>query len=467
MKNQKVIKTVFLLIIALVFIGPFLFITKYTFLSADDFCRASASFENYFQNVYNWYFNHNGRYTNALLGNLPVYNLQIYRWILGFSIFLLGLTIYFFIKKVFEFYNLKKTRINLIFIALVFYIAVISQLTSVYEFFYWYAGTTAYMYSIILFLLFLILLFNLQIKNSPKIIIGSLIILLLNGNNEMLMGISNLLLIVILIKNYINKGKISKKILFLNIVSWVSSLAVIFSPGSINRQTHYPEGANFLFSLKSSVLSSGMFTLKSLVEFPFILLIIGLILFFIKTKNNNEVKNPINTYHPIVLFIVSFIGLVSVFFIPYYATGILKLNEGRIGNMIHIIFWIILFINLINFSLYFQRLKPASKSIIPNFFPHLCLIGFFILIFFNNINYKNIYGELSKGDFEKYERDMETREDLLQNSNISEIVLKRISGTKTLTHYDITKDSSEWINSCYMNMINHKYEKNFKSIVIE
>jgi len=467
MKNRKLLKIVFLLIIALVFIGPFLFITKFTFLSADDFCRSSASFENYFQNIFNWYKNHNGRYTNALLSYLPVYNLQIYRWILGSSILLLGITIFCFIKKVFEFFHLEKTSTTVFFIALVFYITAISQLPSIYEFFYWYAGTSAYMYSIILFLLFLIMLFNLELKNRPKMIIGSLIIILLNGNNEMLMGISNFLLIVILIKNYISNGKISKKILFFNIVSWVSSLVVIFSPGSINRQTYYPEGANFLYSLKSAVLSSGMFTLKSLIEFPYILLFIGLILFVIKTGKNNEAKNSINGNNPIVLFIISFIGLVSVFIIPYYATGILKVNDGRIGNIIHIIFWIILFINLINFSLYFQRWIPEYKRIIPNFFPHIFLMGFLLLILMTNINYKNIYEEISKGDFEKYKEDVKYRERLIENSEESKIVLKRISGTKTIQHYDITKDSTDWVNSCYMNMINNKYDKNFKSIVIE
>lgn len=467
MKNRKLLKIVFLLIIALVFLGPFLFITKFTFLSADDFCRSSASFENYFQNIFNWYKNHNGRYTNALLSYLPVYNLQIYRWILGCSIFFLGITIFCFIKKVFEFFHLEKKTTNVFFIALVFYITAISQLPSIYEFFYWYAGTTAYMYSIILFLLFLIMLFNFELGKKPNIIFGSLIILLLNGNNEMLMGISNFLLIVILVKNFISNWKISKKILLLNIVSWVSSLVVIISPGSINRQTQYPEGANFFYSLKSAVLSSGIFTIKSLVELPYIFLFIWLILFVIKAGKDNEAKNSINVHNPIVLFIISFIGLVSVFFIPYYATGILKVNEGRIGNMIHIIFWIILFINLINYSLYFKRLIPRSKIIIPNFFSHVFLMGFLVLILINNINYKNIYEEISKGDFEKYEKDVKYRERLLQNSKRNKIVLKRISGTKTIQHYDITKDSTDWVNSCYKNMINHKYDKNFKSIIIE
>jgi hypothetical protein len=94
-------------------------------------------------------------------------------------------------------------------------------------------------------------------------------------------------------------------------------------------------------------------------------------------------------------------------------------------------------------------------------------MGFLLLILMTNINYKNIYEEISKGDFEKYKEDVKYRERLIENSEESKIVLKRISGTKTIQHYDITKDSTDWVNSCYMNMINNKYDKNFKSIVIE
>ena len=157
MKIQSLFYISISVILALVFIIPFLYITKYTFLSADDICRAPASFHNYFINVFNWYINHNGRFTNAILSYLPVYNLQIYRWVLGCSIMLLGITIFYFIKKVFEFFNFEESIYKTIFITLIFYITIISQIPSVNQFFYWYAGTTAYLYSIILFILFLII----------------------------------------------------------------------------------------------------------------------------------------------------------------------------------------------------------------------------------------------------------------------------------------------------------------------
>lgn len=107
-------------VLALIFIGPFLFITKYTYLSADDFCRASADFSNYFKNVSTWYFEHNGRFVNSLFSYLPVYDNAIYKTTLALSMIFFWLTIYLFISRISNFYHFFLKKEQAIFLSVLF-----------------------------------------------------------------------------------------------------------------------------------------------------------------------------------------------------------------------------------------------------------------------------------------------------------------------------------------------------------
>src|SRR5690606_19305046 len=154
---------------------------------------------------------------------------------------------------------------------------------------------------VIFFLLFLIAIFNFNYRKSYQVIMISLLIILLNGNNEMLIPITNLILLVILLERIIFQKKSKLNYLFLNVVSWLSSLAVIFAPGNINRKTYFDEGGYFLNSLKASVLSSGMFILKSLMEFPYFFLYLGLFLIIFYEIRKQRIQSY-KYMHPLLLF---------------------------------------------------------------------------------------------------------------------------------------------------------------------
>lgn len=466
MKNQKLLYWFFSIVAILIFILPFFYIIKYTNLAADDFCRVPADFDDYYENVAFWFMNLTGRYTNGFISYLPLYNLEINRLVLKILFVGLGVISYFFIKKTFYYFQIAIAKSKCLFITVLFFIALISQLPSVYEFFYWYAAITAYLISVIFFLLFLIMIFNFNYRRSYQVLITCLLIILLNGNNEMLIPLTNLILFGFLLDKIIFQKKINLKYLFINIVSWLSSLLVIFAPGNSNRQSYYAEGGELIYSLKSSVLSSGMFTLKSLIEFPYFLLYIGLFLFIFDEIR----KQKIQTYrciHPLLLFGISLILLASVIFVPYYATGFVKINAGRIGDMIHIVFLILLFINLLNTSIFFNKRMIFKKVEFSKKLSIGLFIFFFFLIPFTNKNYLDLYSDFKNGNFKKYDLDIQKREEELKFSNLEEIRLERIKGSRTIKHLEITKNPNEWENQCFTAFINKKYNLNIRSITVE
>lgn len=464
MGSQKQFYNLFSVLVSLIFIAPFVYIIRYANLSADDFCRATPVVGKYWKNIIEWYLHHNGRYTNAFFSFLPVYDSQIYKLVLTLSSVLLGIAICFFVRKTFKYYNLQISWTDVFFITVLFYIGLIICLPSPYEFFYWYAGTSAYMYSLILLLFLLGILFNSKMKYTHNIFFACLLIVLINGNNEILIPLINFILLLKLVKTSVEyKKKLNYKYLLFNAVSWISSLVVIFSPGSTNRQSSYPDGGDVLFSIKAAVLSSGMFTLKKMLEFPNVILYLGLFIFFLQIKNKALKSLTIN---PLLLAAVSFIGLSSVFFVPYYATGYLNVNQGRIGNMIQGVFWILLFINIVNISLYVKRFI-FKKASVYNYLPLVIIVIFLIHIGFLNQNFNNLLSDFKNADFKRYERDMVERETNIKEAEEQCLKVHKISGTLIMKYSDISTKGNDWTNRCYTSSMNIIFNKEFEQIVIE
>lgn len=456
MKRKKIIKFCFTLVVLLIYVIPFIYVGSFVFPAADDYCRATVSFDTFLPNVASWYLEHNGRYTNAVLSFLPVYDLSIYRLMLMISIIALGWTIIYFVKKTFQFFGRRISRIDVALVGIAFYVVLISQLSSVYEFFYWYAATTVYLYSVIFFLLLLTRLYKLYIKDYFDGLAALLIVLLI-GNNEMFILLSNFLLIGLL--SYKLKEKQNfKNILLLNIVAWIATLAVVFAPGSINRQSYFSEGGNFLFSLKSAILSTGMFGLKGLVEWPYILVYISFFLLLVSLYKEGK-KTELKSFNPVVLFLLSFIAISSVIFVPYYAQGTISLNEGRIGNIVHIVFLILLFINIINITFFLQKNQVLNNCSFLKANSALGLIFLFLILLpLVNQNYNNLFSDLKTNALVDYENQMVKITEQLKSAE-EEVVLEELTETKLLRNLE------NRLNGCYVEVMNDKYHLNLKKII--
>lgn len=464
MNDQKYLYGLILCILILMFIFPFFYITRYTSLTADDFCRTSIDFTNYAQNFPYWYRNITGRYTNYFLSYLPIYSENLYRLSLMLLFSSLGVSIFYFVKGSLEFLKWKNQRLSIMFLSTLFFITLISQLPSIFEYFYWYASSTVYLISTIFFLLFVFLLFKLESKNRLYLPTICFLIICMNGNNEMLILLTNFILFSLLIWRKIRIKVLSNRLLIANVVAILSGLIVVLSPATENRQGYFSNSGDIIFSIWSSLLSSGMFILKSTVEFPYIIFYLGLFIFF-----NHYIKkfNSIKTIgvNPILLIVWSFLALGTVFFVPYYGTGSLNVNLGRIGNMIHVIFLIIIYINVFNAALFFKKVKLNFQFQPVIYISMFALYLTMILIY--NINYKNILLDLANNSFEQYQLKIENRIIELENFKGDHLILNRIEGTRTLPHWEISSNASHWSNECYLDYLKNQYHLNAKTVIIE
>ena len=453
------------LVLLIIFIVPFLYVNKFVFLAADDFCRTGSSFSSYFQNISLWYNNHNGRYANAAFSLLPVYKVEVYRIVLTISFLFLPVASWFFIKEMFCFFNFKIANNIVLFITVLFCILLIGQLPSVYQFLYWYAGVSAYMYSVLLLLIFLAQAFKLYREKLENPFFIFLVLILIVGNNEILILLVNFILMTILFSFFFQKKKFNRLVIVLNALSLICSLLVIFAPGSIKRQELQPGGGDISESIIDAFLSTSAFTLKSFFEIPYMIFYVGFILFICYLFNFSKLNNQKFLINPIILASISFMAVFTVIFVPYYATGYVKINEGRIGNMIHIIYLIVLFINLFNFSL-FLIAKFAVFQSIKVYLPLGLFTLSLLLILTHNKNYTGIIRDFKQENFQNFKNQIESRNKFLMNYPYERIELEPIKSTETIPYFDIKPNKNHWSNECYLNSFNSKYKKNYKSITV-
>lgn len=444
---------------------PFFIITQYTQLSADDYCRCNTSLTNYFSNIYQWYLGHNGRFINAMWSLLPIYSLSIYRVILLFLMILFGLAINYFIGGLNHFYGcvLKAYEIRLM--TVLMYILIISLLPDIYEFFYWLAGATAYLISIITVLFFMGYLFKNKLYIERKNFLSlALCVILIQGNNEFLIPFISLILIALTTYNFICLKSNLKWIIFLNILNLCVVAIVVFSPGSLHRQTFYPQGGEILHSIFQSFLSAGMFSLKSIIEIPYILIypILGFFLFSRPLPSSINLK----IINPYALFVTSFISFTAVLFVPWYAVGHLTVNQGRIGNMVHIIFLILLLVNIVNLAFYLKnRVQIAS----PKWVQPILSLGFILSVVFisvRNKNYGSLWMDWNNSELERFSADFKTRIDILESASDKIIELPPIHNTHLLKHYGLTDNPKAWENQCYLDAINKQLDSNFTALTL-
>lgn len=463
LQRSKVLAVILSTILFGIFIAPFIYITKYAYLSADDFCMASADFSNYFENILFWYREHNGRFVNSFFGYLPVYDPAVYKIILALSMVTFFGVIYFFLSRVFYFFHYKLKKDQVLLISTLFFIAVISLLPSLNQLFYWYSGTSAYLYSVIFFLLLIIALLNVPSGKKRYFLSAGFLTVLTIGNHELLLLLTNFMIFLLLVTSFWFEKKIRQRSFLLLLISIGTSLIVIFSPAATNRQFQYPEGGQFLYSLKMAFLSSGMFVFKNFLNLSIFLLMTGFFLLLLHWSKNLKNYRVIN---PLVALVVSLICLATVVFVPYYATGYLRIRSGRIGNMIHIVWWVLFFINTINIILYLKK-RNLIKSNIPISFP-IAVIGIFLIITLTgNRAYKDLYMDYKLNAFSNFEKDVLIRIETVRHSDSAVLKVNQIKGTRTISHTGISNDPSHWTTTCYLEAINKKYHKNYQVITLK
>lgn len=449
--------------IAILYILPFLVIIKFTFLSYDDFCRTNSNFQEYFSKVWTWYKGHNGRYANALLARLPVYDLGVYKISLVALFLFFGSSIYGFLSGLYRFFQLNVKSNYLFLLNILSFITIIAALPSVFEFFYWYAGASTYLVGSALFLFMLRYLMNIESGGEYNLPTVGLTIFMLVGINEMFLPITNLILGLYLLRCFKEKNKFYA-ILILNAISWVGSLLVLFSPGTIIRRQNNPGGGDLLFSLFSSVQYTLKFIAEQFLEMPQFLFFLSLFLitvYFAKIQTRNfQFK-----IHPLYISVISFMLLVSVLFVPFYAEGGIGYHKKRIGDVIYVVYYTLMTLNIVSFSLFFlNKIRINEKWLKISFIT--ILVFFLIAIPIYSYNYEKMGGDIKNNRFSTYEEKINERMSYIKNFKGNELILQKIEGTQILKHYELSNDNQFWVNQCFIQYLSDKYSTDITSVKV-
>ncbi|MBZ9787844.1 hypothetical protein LB456_10295 [Psychroflexus sp. CAK57W] len=464
MKEKYLLTLVGFLLIVFVF-GPILFLTQFVYLSADDYCRAYRDLP-YFLMIKEWYIGHNGRYVNAIISYLPIYNLWLYRLILALLAFAFVPVVFLFFKRIFLFYGIIPKISYLFLLTGVTSLFMISRLPAINEFFFWLAGATVYLIPLLALLIMTILTLGVNTFDKRRLLALSFLIIIVNGSNEMGAALLNAILFLILVYNLFLKNNFNylRPLIILNIVSWLSSLPLLLAPGSENRIKYYPLAGDLLFSVYSSLLSSASFFIKKFSAIDFLifsLIVLAICFLFSKPKKNKNVINPI------ILITISFLIFSAVLFSVYYATGHLAYNKGRIGNFIHLIFIFILIFNLVNIFAFFAQFKIEFSKTKRIKYVLTFLIPTFTYIAISSLNVKSLYGDIITQNVFEYKKAVEQRFEYLKNTEQNEIKLSPIKKLNSINNGDISRKVYEWENLCYKFYINKRFDKKIKSIKLE
>ncbi|TQI71554.1 hypothetical protein JM79_2494 [Gramella sp. Hel_I_59] len=460
------IKPIYLLsslIIISIFVIPFIYISNYVILVLDDLCRAPVTSQNIIQLIQDWYLTHNGRFINSILSLLPVYNLDIYRIIVALSFPFLGFVLYDFLQKLFKIYELRLDITERIFLSSLLFVVLIAEIPSLFEFFYWYAAETVYLFSFIAFLYFLLLLFRIYMELSWNLFVGLFLIIFLNGNNELFLGFNNIILLSLLVRWFLKRKGINFKILLLNIISWITSLIFLLSPGTLSRRGELGYEGDIFVSIKVGLLYGGRFILENLIEIPNLLFFP--IVFLLISKNRIKF-NKVKTFHPVLLLFISYLSITSFYGLKFYATGLVERDVGRVGNILHLVVLIFVLLNMVNLAVVLGR-KWKIHDFYKKYLPPILVILLIIFIFFKNQNYVDLRQDLIQNNFHEFEKAVEQRNNTIVKTKGDTLVLKQIQGTLLLKSGDEMLISKEWPRTCFLRYVNKKYGKSFQVLQVK
>lgn len=463
MNFSKYIYWISSFLIFIIFVLPFVYVSKYVILVSDDLCRASVGFSSFFIQISDWYLTHNGRYINSVLSFLPVYRLEIYRTVIITLFIILGFSLFDFISRLLRIYQIRIHISRRIFISSVLFVVIIAELPSLFEFFYWYAASTVYLLSFVMFLYFLLVLLKIFLELKWSLLTGTILIILLNGNNELFLAFNNLVLISLLVWKSLDRSKIDLKLLFLNVISWLTSVIFILSPGTLSRRGELRYEGDLFVSIKVALIYGGRFILENLFDIPN-LLFLGAV-FLILLNSRLKIKHP-KCIHPLVFLLISYISIISFYGLKFYATGLVQRDFGRVGNILHLIALVFFLLNIINLSAFLRQKKNfgfPNPDIVSNLFVMIILV-FFI---FKNENYVDLRNDLAQNNLIRFENELRERNNTLKSTVGDTLILKQIKGTLLLKPGDAILHAEDWTKKCYLQNVNVKYSKSFRVLEIE
>ncbi len=464
--EMKTFKTLFLVVLLGSVVIPFLYAFKYVGLYADDYGRALWEFKNIGINISNWYLTHNGRIMNAIFSCLPVYKTPWLHSILILNFILNFFVLHIVIHRLLKVIGLYIFGIDKLIITSIIFVLQICALPLIFEYYYWYAGVTAYSLSFLSLLLCLFFVLGI-LNNNKKSITGAIFFgILCAGNNEILILLLNYLVLILVVFSFLKRKDILMKALILQFCILVISGVVVFSPGSLHRQNSFESGGNILGSLVQSLISSFSLLVNEFKILNSVLGIVTLLLIAVYLVKRSADLNKLKYLNPIVLSIISLIGIFLLLYVPTYATGGLNYNKGRIANMIQIVLLIVMLINIVNATIFISIERRYSLKINQNRLFTTMLL-FSLATAYTSENIQNLFVDYNEGNFKKLTMNRNNRIKLITDSNLINISVPAYNGNLTFQFEDMSSDPNHWYNIDFVNFMNQKYNLEIETVRVK
>jgi len=390
---------IFLLVLFVMSILPFLWITFYVHPSADDDFM-NCAYADYFgrwETYKFWYLNWQGRYFSTFLYQISPW---CYESLWGYRIIGAAMVVGLVIAMMYLVHVTKSFRWQeSILLGLGFTSVYLYQLPSVPHL-YWLVGAFTFQLPLILGLVLLahlIVHFRLPKHRLSQALIIFLVILIC-GTNEFMTLITTGFIGFWMSYNYLTTRRVNQFSILVFSVCILATLVVFLAPGTFNRATYYSGNQNLIFSLQITIitlLKQIKIWLTDAPILPITLLYVPFI--FFKIKKDESLKKLFQT-HPIwTVFLWGGVLALPAFI---YAYGRADGYTPRIYNVIYFFFLMGWFYHVISIPL-FLRLN-WHRIILPTYVAVIVgLMLFFAYIQDSNVRYA--YTDILSGDATTYD----------------------------------------------------------------
>lgn len=434
---------VYIILLSVFSILPFIVISYFNQPSADDYCYAAkAQNLGFWEAQIDFYLGWSGRYlATALLS----FDILVKGKFILYKLFpvLLILSLFNSIFNLVSILFIGLSKKDIYVISCLFFIAYFIQMPSISEGIYWFAGSVTYQLSNIISILFIGSLIRLfQLKKLKHLFFTLIYMILLIGTNETSMVIWSATFGCIFLYRSILSKKVQYHLLSVIGVILICSLVVILAPGNSIRGAYFPES----HQLFDSVFQSLRALVINGIRWSPLLFILSLLLFSYLKENTDTKSSVIFKVNPVLVFSAVCIITLLGFFISFWSMG----NAPPLRTVNVISFYFMLGFLYTMFILFFKFEKKIDffKLINKRTKYALMIVAFGSIVCFNNI--KGVYADLLLGTAYRYNLELIERYQLIQDTRL---VLYEIPSLKnrprTLFVSDITTDAENWRNECY------------------
>lgn len=460
---DKYLPSVALTVLVLLLV-PYLWISQYTVLSSDDYCRVGIqSFSQYWHNLSQAYLTHNGRYFNLALVFIPLwYDKDVYGLI----------PIMTALAFICSFHNMLKTisrdvrSIHSWLVSVMFALSLFSFSYRLSSNLYWFASVSAYIFPMIaLLMLFSLLVRSIKntISQSISRCLGIMILeFIIIGSHEVFMIVTcGLALIYLLCAVFVQNAR--RHFAWLNIF-WTlfCTLLVIFSPGTAARKTHFDNNFNLGYALRKSIIDVIDFIQYNIEHRSWILAVCVFLSLFLARHYKSTVvisKNKMQSLGLKVILALSIIiasALIPIF-VYNFSTDNFSINYAdRHNNMILNLFFLGSFISS---CIFFSIIPREWSGLLSRWKPVMLVILFMLSLngIVRSYNFRMVWKDLASDRAVLYHKQHYKRLSYIRSHADTEgtviRVPKIIHSPESLMISDLSDDPKDFKNSCLADRI--------------